>query len=96
MSNDEAKTNTADGQSALKAIVMRCRTLEVDHEPEGWPAIKMKDVSALCDEVEKLYEDIDRWYYELSGVMLDIRAIGLDDTNKETISRLRREMGRRT
>ena len=35
-------------------IVRRCRILKEDHEPDGWPAIKMEDVTALCDEIERL------------------------------------------
>lgn len=32
----------------------RLRLLEADHEPDGWPAVRMRDVSALLDEVERL------------------------------------------
>lgn len=35
-------------------IVEQMRSFESDHEPDGWPAIQMKQVSALCDEVERL------------------------------------------
>src|SRR5690554_207214 len=28
------------------------RSLEQDHEPDGWPAVQMRDLSALCDLVE--------------------------------------------
>ena len=38
----------------VERIVMRCRTLEEDHHPDGWPAVQMKDITALCDEVERL------------------------------------------
>ncbi len=34
-------------------IVEQMRSFESDHEPDGWPAIQMKQVSALCDEVER-------------------------------------------
>ena len=39
---------------SLKDLVDRMSVYEVDHLPEGWPAIKMKDVSALCDAVMHL------------------------------------------
>ena len=29
----------------------RLRLLEADHEPDGWPAVRMRDVSALLDEL---------------------------------------------
>ena len=35
-------------------IVKEMRGFEIDHEPDGWPAVRMRQVSALCDEVERL------------------------------------------
>lgn len=35
-------------------IVEQMRSFESDHEPDGWPAIQMKQVSALCDEIDRL------------------------------------------
>ncbi len=35
-------------------IVEEMRGFEADHEPEGWPAVKMRQVSALCTELEQL------------------------------------------
>lgn len=36
----------------LSELLKMVRTLEEDHDPEGWPAIQMKDVSALARMVE--------------------------------------------
>jgi hypothetical protein len=33
-------------------LVTRLRMLEIDHEPDGWPAIQMKDVSALLNIID--------------------------------------------
>lgn len=33
-------------------IISRMRLFEQDHEPDGWPAVQMKDISALCDLAE--------------------------------------------
>lgn len=33
--------------------LQRYRDYEIDHEPGGWPAIQMKEVSALVDEIEQ-------------------------------------------
>ena len=30
------------------------RSLEADHGPDGWPAVRMGQISALCDEVDRL------------------------------------------
>ncbi|MFA7290922.1 MAG: hypothetical protein WC023_01615 [Rhodocyclaceae bacterium] len=35
-------------------LVAEMRGFEIDHEPEGWPAVKMRQISALCDEIERL------------------------------------------
>ena len=38
----------------IDQLLARMRLLEKDHSPEGWPAVQMKDVTALCDEIERL------------------------------------------
>ncbi len=40
-------------------IVEQMRSFESDHEPGGWPAVTMGQISALCDEVERLQSIID-------------------------------------
>jgi hypothetical protein len=41
--------------SRWKELVERVRTYEADHHPEGWPAVQMKTLSALADEIEHAY-----------------------------------------
>lgn len=36
----------------MSDLIERMRSLEQDHEPDGWPAVQMRDISALCDVVE--------------------------------------------
>jgi hypothetical protein len=36
-----------------KDLIDRMRILEIDHEPDGWPAVQMRDISAMLDEVER-------------------------------------------
>jgi hypothetical protein len=36
-------------------LVEELRLLEVDHEPSGWPAVQMRQISALCDEVDRRF-----------------------------------------
>ena len=40
-------------------IVEQMRSFESDHEPGGWPAVTMGQISALCDEIERLQSIID-------------------------------------
>ena len=35
-------------------IVEYLRGFEADHKPDGWPAVKMCQISELCDEAERL------------------------------------------
>jgi hypothetical protein len=30
------------------------KRFEADHGPDGWPAVRMHQISALCDEVDRL------------------------------------------
>lgn len=41
-------------------IVEEMRGFESDHEPDGWPAIQMKHVSALCDEIDALRAELQK------------------------------------
>jgi len=36
----------------MSDLIERMRSLEQDHEPDGWPAVQMRDIRALCDLVE--------------------------------------------
>lgn len=36
-----------------KELIDRVRTFEIDHKPDGWPAIRMRDISALADALEE-------------------------------------------
>lgn len=45
----------------MSDIVKRLRLLEADHPPDGWPAVQMRDITALLDEVERLAADDITW-----------------------------------
>lgn len=45
----------------LQWLVGRLRALEDDHAPDGWPAVQMRDISALLDALEALIEDRARF-----------------------------------
>ena len=44
----------------LEAVVRRLRLMDADHAPDGYPAVQMRDISALCEYVESLEEAISR------------------------------------
>ncbi len=49
-----ADTRAPTLTSAERDLIARMRGFEADHAPDGWPAIRMRDVSALVDVVERL------------------------------------------
>jgi hypothetical protein len=38
----------------IRTLIDRMRAWELDTTPDGWPAVQMRDITALCDEVERL------------------------------------------
>ncbi len=38
----------------IEKLIERMRILEANHEPNQWPSIRMRDISALCDAVDDL------------------------------------------
>lgn len=38
----------------MNNLLQRLRALEADHDPEGWPAVQMQDITALLDACESL------------------------------------------
>ncbi|WP_341929243.1 hypothetical protein [Methyloversatilis discipulorum] len=37
---------------STSALIERMRAFEADHVPDGWPCIRMRDITALCNAVE--------------------------------------------
>jgi hypothetical protein len=69
--NTQQSTSEAPTRSVgVQQLVMRCRDFEIDHEPDGWPAIQMREVSALCDAL-----DAPKWE---NGEPANIRAAAAD------------------
>lgn len=60
-------------------LIKMVRTLELDHDPEGFPAIKMKDVSALAQMVEgakRIRFHPNRMTWNPDGFWLDEEFVG--------------------
>lgn len=39
---------------SISEVIVECRVMMEDHDPEGWPEIQMNTITALCDEIERL------------------------------------------
>ncbi len=40
-------------------FVQRMRDFSIDHEPQGWPAIKMEQITRLCDIIDGMIPALD-------------------------------------
>lgn len=40
-----------ESEAKLAELMGRMRSLEADHTPGGWPAVQMRDITALCDAI---------------------------------------------
>ena len=49
-----------------KELIERMRGFEIDHDPKGWPAIQMRDISDMCDAIESLLSENERLNAELA------------------------------
>ena len=45
------------------------RGFEIDHSPDGWPAIRMREISAMCDAVESLLAENERLKHNLTTTL---------------------------
>lgn len=41
-------------------IVTEMRNFAIDHDPDGWPAVRMRQITALCDEIDQLRQRSQR------------------------------------
>ena len=41
-------------KQTIDEVLERMKLLEIDHTPDGWPAIQTKDVTAMRDEILRL------------------------------------------
>lgn len=54
-------------------LIERMRGFEIDHSPDGWPAIRMREISAMCDAVESLLAENERLNHNLTSTEQTMR-----------------------
>ena len=54
-------------------LIERLRGFEIDHSPDGWPAIRMREISAMCDAVESLLAENERLNHNLTSTEQTMR-----------------------
>ena len=63
-------------------LIERFRRFEIDNSPYGWLAIRMREISALCDAIESLLAENERLKAELAKYR-DAPVVGYSTTNEE-------------
>jgi len=63
---EDALSNLTEVVGADENLIKRMRLLENSYGPEGYPSVKMMDISALCDLAEKAVYPW-KWWRRLIG-----------------------------
>lgn len=50
-------------------LIKQIQQLDKDHEPDGWPAIRMKDLTILADEIVSLSDKVEKLNKALDAAM---------------------------
>ena len=56
-----------------KELIERLRSFEIDHEPDGWPGVRMRQISAMCDAIESLLAENERLNHNLTSTEQTMR-----------------------
>ena len=49
--------DTKQQPEALAELRERLRSFEADHTPDGWPVVRMRDITALLDDLDNARSD---------------------------------------
>lgn len=60
-----------------KNLIERIRSFEIDHTPDGWPAIRMRDISALADALEAADNRIEELRYVERETFEQAKLLGM-------------------
>ena len=56
-----------------KELIERLRSFEIDHEPDGWPGVRMRQISAMCDAIESMLAENERLNHNLTTIEQTMR-----------------------
>ena len=56
-----------------RELIERLRSFEIDHEPDGWPGVRMRQISAMCDAIESLLAENERLKHNLTSTEQTMR-----------------------
>jgi hypothetical protein len=72
----------------IRELVERMRCLELDHEPEGWPAVRMRDITALLDALGTSNSQVARLAGALEELARAVRHFQTPPINRGKRARL--------
>lgn len=44
----------------IEQLMERLKEMQADHNPNGWPAVRMREITALCEHAERLAYELKR------------------------------------
>lgn len=59
-------------------LIASLRSFETDHAPDGWPAIRMRDITALIDALENARSDNQVLRLGYTAARLEIESLRAD------------------
>lgn len=45
----------------IKELIANVRMYEIDHAPDGWPAVKTQELTKMADAIEQLQIEAEHW-----------------------------------
>lgn len=59
----------------IDAVIERLSLLHIAHEPDGWPAVQMRDISALLDETDAARSQIADLCAANQALLAEVEAL---------------------
>ena len=60
-------------KTEIDDVLERMKLLEIDHTPDGWPAIQTKEVTAMRDEILRLRKELTAQRAGMRDVLTCVR-----------------------
>ena len=67
--------DTTQQPEALAELRERLRSFEADHTPDGWPAVRMRDITALLDDLDNARSDNQVLRLGYAAARLEIESL---------------------
>ncbi len=72
----------------IKQLIADLRGLEVDHDPGGWPAVQMKEITALCDAIDTMQKSFTKIFDSVTDMLSQEQIEQIERVHKVDIESL--------